>query len=189
MKQPKAFLLLSIIVAVLVLGIAYAAIGNITLNVNGNVVASPNEENFKVRFATGTGTKVSGTGSGTFDLVNTDANQLSAKLSASGFTTKGQTATYKIEIENASQGDLKAKLSFNELTPTLTLAGISVTDGATTVVAGANNYFSVDATLDTEEIAPGAKATLTVTITMLKTPLDNLVGEFTFKIYASPVNA
>ena len=39
------------IIAILLLGIGYAAIQNITLNITGTATADPNQANFKVMFS------------------------------------------------------------------------------------------------------------------------------------------
>ena len=50
MKNKRTLVVVALIVAAILLGIGYAAIANVTLNITGNVTASPDQTNFKVLF-------------------------------------------------------------------------------------------------------------------------------------------
>ncbi len=52
MKKKKSFTRLLIILAVLFLGVGYAAITSRTLTINGNVTVNPNENDFDVERST-----------------------------------------------------------------------------------------------------------------------------------------
>lgn len=51
MKKTSKIIMLSLVVAALLLGIGYAAIQNITLNISGTATADPSQTNFKVSFS------------------------------------------------------------------------------------------------------------------------------------------
>ena len=53
MSKTSKIILITIIMTSILLGLGYAAIQNITLNIAGTAVADPNQSNFKVKF-TGT---------------------------------------------------------------------------------------------------------------------------------------
>ena len=50
MRQTSKIILATIVAASILLGLGYAAIQNITLNITGTAAADPNQSNFKVRF-------------------------------------------------------------------------------------------------------------------------------------------
>jgi len=164
MKQPKTFLLLSVVVAVLVLGIAYAAISSVTLNVNGNVTASPSDANFKVAFTKQTSTSGAGT-------IQASAEGLNGTLTVTGLTTVGQEATAIYNIENTSD-DIVAKLTVNP--------------------SWANKeYFDVTATLGTDTLpAVNGATTLTVVVRLKKSPITaDVTTTVNVAVTANPVHA
>lgn len=161
MKSPKTFLLLSIIVAVLVLGIAYAAISSVTLNVTGNVVAAPSDANFKVAFDRSSAPTTSGVG--TINATYTD--DLNADVKITGWTKKGDTATIVFKIKNNS-ADLAATL-----TKTVSTA----------------SKFTITAELSTTRIEKGETAELTVVVTLNETPISaNIACDFDVAVIAAP---
>lgn len=147
MKQPRTFLLLGVIVSVLILGIAYASINDVTLKVSGNVVASPDQGNFNVAFSG----KPSTSGKGT---INASANGKVATMDVSGLTVVNDTATAVFTIANTST-DLKA-----------TLTEVDITNDNT-------DYFTVTASLASNELAAETgTTTLTVNVQLVKLPID-----------------
>jgi len=176
MKQQRTFLLLSVIVAVLVLGVAYAAITSVTLNINGNVLASAEQGNFKVAFATNP--TFDGTGTATVKVTS----DTTATMDISGLSSVGDTMVVTYTIKNSST-DLWANLTN------------SVTN---------NNpeYFSVTAEFDGfyndgynswdygsyvgYRIAPWDTMDLKVTVRLLKTPITEQKATIGVKVVASP---
>lgn len=98
MKQPRTFLLLGVVVATLLLGVAYAAIQNINFNITGTVTATPDQGNFNVRF---TDVKAYA-GTGTANITKT--GDTSARIEISGFSTAGQVGQVKLQMINESNG-------------------------------------------------------------------------------------
>lgn len=145
MKKTNRIILLSIIVIILLLGVGYAAIQNVTLNINGTAVADPNQLNFKVKFS-GTPT-VSETDKVTASITN-DTN---ATMNVSGLTAKGDTVTATYTIQNVS-ADLATNLS------------VTTTNSNT-------EYFTIEKKLDKTSLVSGEATNLTVTVELIKTPI------------------
>ena len=105
MKKKRTLTVVAAVLAVLMLGVGYAAVANDLLYISdASASATPSDDNFVVQFdqetpvVQGTGVTAAYTGTTT------------ATFSASGLTAKGQktSATYTIENESA---DLSANLS------------------------------------------------------------------------------
>lgn len=143
MRKQKTIYLLLLVVTVLVMGIAYAAISNVTLNVSGSAIASSSQDNFRVAF-TGTPT-VSGKGTTKAQITGTTT----AIINVSGLTAIGDSTTVKFNIRNSS-GDLNAMLS-------------------TSVLNSNTEYFTVTRSLTKASIGPSEMTTLQVTIRLNKT--------------------
>ena len=98
MRKTNKIILITLVVFILLLGIGYAAIQNITLNISGTVSADTNQANFKVRFI--------GTPTVSDDVLATATitDSVNAKINVSGLTEKGQrvTATYTIKNDSES---------------------------------------------------------------------------------------
>ena len=162
MKNPNTMLLLTVIVGVLVLGVAYAAIQNVTLTVTGEVVATPDQGNFKVKF-TGTPTS-SGNGNATVSITG----DLTATMSITGLKVVGDEMVVRYIIANESQG-ISADLS-----RTLTHTN--------------NEYFDVTATLSETQIDTTSTATLIIKVKLIKVPItENATDSVTVNVIARPV--
>ena len=168
MKQPKTFLLLSVIVAVLVLGIAYAAISSVTFNVTGNVVATGDQGNFKVIFTKGEVNTISGesTGNATIQTNNTDA-----VVALTGFTKLNDEVQVVLTIENTSD-DIYALLSLDDYELT----------------GNDKGYFELSTpTFSSNFIKPvDGTATLTFNVKLVKTPIDDVVANIRISFVAAP---
>ncbi len=148
MTKTRKIIIGVVIAAILIIGIGYAALKNITLNVSGSATANPDDSNFTVKL-TGTPTVSDAT-------IVTDAkvtDNLNATFTVAGLTAKGETATITYTIENAS-ADLSANLS------------AEVTENTN------STYFKVTPTLAKESIAQGTSTTVTVEVELLKTPVS-----------------
>ena len=194
-KNKEGKLFLGILVAVLILGVGYAAITGVNLLINGSATAKASAEDgdFIVHFddfaSNGnyiTYTEDAGSDSfaQTFDTVKhvtaasntTDKSasitlsddRLSADVTVSNMTTVGDTVRLTIPVINESEG-IKAGLSTN-------------------ITNNNSEYFNVTAetpvtTLD----GGGATTTITVTVEVVKVPkVDNVQGSFTVTLTADP---
>ena len=195
MKRKEGKLFLGIIVAVLVLGVGYAAITGVNLVINGSATAtaSGTDADFKVHFDDLTQnenyityTEEAATDSFTQSFVdsknvtaasgttNKEAsiavanNQMSATVSVSNMTTVGDTVTLTLPVINESDG-IKANLS-------------------ATVGNDSEEYFDVTAVPAVETLnGNNATTTLTVTVRVIAVPKVNDVNAtFTVDLAADP---
>ena len=159
MKKKRTFLVVALLVAALSLAVGYAAITK-NLAVTGSASATTNNDNFKVRF---TGTPETSDANKVTASITSD---LAATINVSGLTTTGDTATATYTIENYS-AELGADLAVGSITN------------------GNSEYFEVTASLGATSIAAGAKTTLTVTVKLLKTPVENQTTDITVPVTAT----
>ena len=162
MSKTSKIILVTIFATCLLLGLGYAAIQNITLNITGNVTAQVNTENFKVRFF-GTPT-VSDSIYTTAKIVD-DTN---ATIEVSGLTSKGQKVTASYDIKNES-GDLSADL--NVLATTTNM-----------------EYFTISSKLGKQSLVAGETTNVLVTVELTKTPISGPVNtDIDIELTAIPV--
>ena len=161
MKKKKSFVALALVVAVLVLGVGYA-LTTIELKVNGDITVSPDDSNFDVKF-TDAKITTAGTLAGQTDAA-TKGDGKTATLSVKSLKTVGEKVVAEYTITNNSKAGINATLS----NPT-----------ATQTTDAAKDYYTVTATLaDTNSIAPNGTKKLTVTVELVKAPLDEVTGAF-----------
>jgi len=172
MRERKLFMVLGIVLAVLALGIAYAATLNVNLSITGTATAMASEENFDVKFTYVS--PVTGTGevdtSGSTAEISSDPTR--GTFEFTGFITKGQTQSATWTISNENEAELYAHIvAYREL---------EVTD---------REYFRGRCDLASDVIEPNGTTTLTVTVECIKTPTSGTVSsgvlEFGFSAIAS----
>ena len=150
MKKTNKIIVTVIIVAMLLLGIGYAAIQNITLNIEGTATADPSQSNFSVKF---TGTpKVSDSTYVTAGITD----DINATISVSGLTQKGQTVNAEYTVQNVST-DISADLS------------VATTNSNT-------EYFTLKSELAKTSLTAGEATTVKVTVELTKTPIAGSVN-------------
>ena len=163
MNKKRTILGGAILVAVLMLGIGYAAINSITLNITGSAKADPSDENFKVVFDRDVTPTTSDAGT-TATITDDEA----ATMTVSGLTAKGDVATATYTIKNASP-DLSANVE-------VTTNSISNTE-----------YFKITSSLGKATLTNNDTTTVTVTVELLKTPVtDSVTGNIDVKLTATP---
>lgn len=168
MKKKKSFVALALVCAVLVLGVGYA-LTTIDLKVNGDITVSPDDSNFDVNF-TDAKITIKGTLAGQTDAA-TKGDGKTATLSVKSLKTVGEKVVAEYTITNNSKAGINATLS----NPTATQ-----TDDT------AKDYYTVTATLaDANPIAPNGTKKLTVTVELVKAPLEEVTGNFTVAFNAS----
>ena len=162
MTKTNKIIAAIVVVAVLVIGVGYAAIQNITLNIEGTANANASQANFTVALS---GTPTVSDASKVTAAVTDDLN---ATLNVTGLTAKGETVTATYTIQNTS-ADLSANLS-------------AITSNSNT------EYFAVTSDFDAESIEKGAATTITVTVALIKTPITESVSSTVgVQITAEPV--
>ena len=150
MKKTNQIIVVVLIIALLLLGIGYAAIQNITLNIEGIVTADPSQSNFKVKY---TGTpKVSDNTYVTAGITD----DINATISVNGLTQKGQTVSAEYTVQNVST-DISADLS------------VATTNSNT-------EYFTLKSELAKTSLTAGEATTVKVTVELTKTPIAGSVN-------------
>ena len=162
MTGTNKIILTIVLAAVLIIGVGYAAINSITLQITGQLAAAPSDANFNVKFINASPSDE------TADVFGIITGDLTATLNVKGLTAKGQTATATYTIQNTSE-DLSASLT-------------------ATATNQNTEYFRVLTGFSETNIAKGETSTLTVTVELIKTPIDAEVTDTVgIKITASPV--
>ena len=152
--------------AIVLLAVGFAAITAVNLVITGNTTATPSQENFKVVF---TGEpETSEPGKVTADINEDDPTK--ATMDVSGLTAKDQFVTATFTIQNKS-ADLSAQLTEVSAVNTNTA------------------YFKVDTNIaEPTLVTAGSTTTVTVTVTLLKTPISgDETGTTTVTLKADPV--
>lgn len=183
MKKRKTFAFMAIFIAVLVLGVGYATITNVNLNLGGTANVLANAE-FSVEYDT-EHTVVVSPESATIDWTDGAKPVVAGAYTDSAnatmtvyLDTENTTATAIYKIENNSP-ELKAavniKTASNESSDYLTVSEALYADA------------SCNTALGTTEIAPGEAAYLKVTVELTKLPAQDVAGvTFTIGLEAEP---
>ena len=162
----------AIIIAILVLGVGYAAMSGKTLYVNNSTAKiAVDDNNFNVVFRNDSTFSMTGTGSVTFNRVYDQH----VEFTLTGFTKKGDSAVITLPFRNDSD-TLKAALEN---------ASITNSDG---------NYFRVTAntlagTVLDEKGGANEGANLVITVEALKTPVESdITTTISATLKANPQN-
>ena len=150
MTKTSKIITVAVIVAMLLLGVGYAAIQNITLNISGTAAADPSQSNFKVMF---TGTPEVSDSTYVTAGITDDTN---ATINVAGLSTKGQIVSATYTVQNTST-DLSADLS------------VATTNSNT-------EYFTLSSELAKTSLTAGEATTVTVTVELTKTPVAESVS-------------
>ena len=137
-----------LLVAIMLVAVAYAAITNVGLNINGVGNAQAKQENFNVEFV---GTpSTSGKGTTTATISSDDKTQ--GSVNVTGLTAKGDEAVAIYTVKNLSS-DISADLTAEATSSNQT-------------------YFEVICSLEKTTLKAQEETTLKVTVRLLKTPID-----------------
>ena len=137
-----------LLVAIILVAVAYAAITNVELNINGVGSAQAKQENFKVEFI---GTP-STSGKGTTTATISESDKTKGTVNVTGLTAKGDEATATYTVKNLSS-DISADLTAEATSSNQT-------------------YFEVICSLEKTTLKAQEETTLKVTVRLLKTPID-----------------
>ena len=149
--------ILGVLIAIVLIGIGYAAVTAVNLTINGNGTITPSDDNFKVVYTGVTSTANPTTINVATDTIGTEG-VTTTSFTVTNMTKKDDTVTLTYTIQNKS-ADYKAVL--NEASTYLS-------------VTGDTEYFSVTpGTFASTTLNPDGTTTQTVTVTALKTPADN----------------
>lgn len=164
MKNRKIVVVAFLLIAVLLLGVGYAAVSDV-LDINGSADVNPDTAyNQDIYFSAAVANGDNTPNTATIDPNDNDV----VTFTVSSLSGKGDTATFTFTITNA--GDLNATV-----TPTLASDGNSNTE-----------YFKItsDWKGQPKELASGGNATYVVTVELLKTPTTSLHGTFHIELTA-----
>lgn len=158
-KSTKILTAVVVFLAVVLVAVGYAAITSVNLKISGSAKAEGQQTNFSVEF---TGTPTTG-GDGTTTATLSTTDKKAATMNVTGLTAKGEKATATFTVKNTS-----ADLSAN-------LAATATNDNET--------YFKVTyAIANPTTIAKDGTTTITVTVELLKTPIQETEAELTANI-------
>ena len=155
-----------LLVAIILVAVAYAAITNVELNINGVGNAQAKQENFKVEFIGTPSTSGKGTTTAT---INSD-DKTQGSVNVTGLTAKGDEAIATYTVKNLSS-DISADLTAEATSSNQT-------------------YFEVICSLEKTTLKAQEETTLKVTVRLLKTPIDetkeNLNSDIEVTLTAAP---
>lgn len=163
MKNRKKMITTALIVLVLLLGVGYATVSSVNLNINGTANAETKE--LQVFY--------DGVNSGTSD-----------KVTAISSPDKERTATFTVENMTLDETvTMTFEVKNYETDVNATLAAPSVTQNTN------RDYFQVTTSCDKTTLNAGDTATITVNVKLIKTPVTAEAGSTTVTVgmTASPV--
>ena len=163
MKNRKKMITTALIVLVLLLGVGYATVSSVNLNINGTAKAESKElQVFYDGVNSGTSAKVT--------AISSPVNTRAATFTVENMTLN-ETVTMTFEVKNY-ETDVNA-----------TLAAPSVTENTN------EEYFQVTTSCDKTTLNAGDTATITVNVKLIKTPVTEEAGSttVTVEMAASPV--
>ena len=163
MKNRKKMITTALIVLVLLLGVGYATVSSVNLNINGTSKAETKElQVFYDGTNSGTSAKVT--------AISSPENTRAATFTVENMTLN-ETVTMTFEVKNY-ETDVNA-----------TLAAPSVTENTNGV------YFEVTTSCNKTTLNAGDTATITVNVKLIKTPVTEEAGSTTVTVAmaASPV--
>ena len=173
MKNKKSLLVFVLVALVLVLGVGYAVISQVTLTVTGSAQAA--ETDLKVAItAASPAQNVNDSTQTHYGTVSSPAD-LTATFTVKGLSqaTTSRTITYTVTNSDSVAAKVYKK-----------------------AISGTNEYFTATTNIETEQdaitIQPNSTGTFTVTVTMSKAPIasgDSTLNNITVELNAVPVAA
>ena len=159
---------LFVLIAVVTLGIGYAAISSVNLIINGNATASVNQNNFKVHFTQAQAISGSTGASGTSTIDSQDDTK--AMFDVTGLTKVGDYAEAVYTVRNDSNG-IGAEITLN-------------------LNSSNTEYFKVTETILDNKLQAGEETTAKVKVEMIKTPItDSVTTNVTATLITVPLES
>ena len=166
MKARRSIVIAFLLVAVLVLGVGFAAVST-TLDITGKADVNPDAA-FKqdIYFDSA----VANDAGNTAAVNPNDDNK--ASFTANNLSGMGDSASFTYVVKN--DGDLDAKIS-------VTACSVSIGD---------TSIFEISTSWDeAQDLAAGGQAEITVTVSLKSTPEESISGSFIVELKAEAVNA
>ncbi len=188
MRKKRTFTVMAILLAVLILGVGYAAIDDIPLLLNGNANILANAD-FSVEYDTEYLPAISSTdtvtdGTNIHDVIDAEVTDTDTATMTVWLDNTHRSAYAIFKVVNKSS-DLSASLDVDVTTP--------ISGGAATYFGDITTEFFTDDTCTTPlagNLAHGAAAYLKVTVPLAKSPLNDVTnGTFVVTTTASPEEA
>ena len=179
-RKRKGLIALAIVAMVAILGVGYAAITGVPFTIKGNASAEGDQSAFNVHFsAVEFDDKEIKTAAKKITHNEKQDNAQSGTFSVSGLATKGDVAAFTYTVNNDS----------SDLTAVIPKDSIKVSS----LTGDAATYFTVavesENPADDVTIAPGGTTTITVTVTLNKTPIEKVdTGDLTVTFAANTSN-
>lgn len=189
MQKKRTFTVMAILLAVLVLGVGYALISNVTLNLTGTANIKANAD-FTVEYDTANGIDYS-----TTDTITDGENTRSV---VQGTYTDATNATMTVWLDNTHRSAYaiyKVKNKSTDLSATLAASVTQISDeNKNPYFSGITAAYYSDSTCNTplgnNKLAAGATAYLKVTVTLAKSPIEDVTNaSFSVTTTASPAEA
>ena len=167
MRRRNIYIVLFILISIIVLGIGYAAIGNINLIANGSLSAIADQSNFDVKFLS-TGVNAPTIQGSPTNSVTVTSNT-TASFNVLSLVEKDDSVTAILKVKNESN-NVGARISLN--------------------LSNSNSeYFKVTEHVDDTELQVGDITTVTVTVKMIKTAFENnQATNITATLIVSPID-
>ena len=175
MKNKKTFMVIGLIVAVLIMGIAYAGITSVDLLITGSASVVADQANFKVAFLEEAAVYTNNAPETVVASAEVTSDT-TATISVEGLSKAGQYVEVEFTVENSSDilaADLSAVTNWSSADET-------------------QDWFNVVLDIGETPIEPGQETAVMVVIELLKTPVTdedvaNAAAEFDITITADPV--
>ena len=188
MKRRKTFVGMTILLAILVLGVGYAAVSDIPLILNGTANVKANAD-FSVQYDTGhtvvvtpANTQITWDDSDVRDVVDGKYVDTEIATMTVNLDSEHRTATAIYKIDNLSE-ELKATI-----TSEITTDFDETKADYLTVTQGLYTTDACDELLENKEVAPGESAYLKVTVSLTKLPVEDINdAQFTITTTAQAV--
>ena len=166
MKNTKRVIGGVVLIAIMMIVTTYAVVTNVTLKIKGTGDAQASKDNFIVEFI---GEPTTG-GKGTISATINTSKRTEGTIDVTGLTSKGDTAIAIYTVKNSSR-DLSADLTAK-------------------ATSSNEDYFEVSCKIEDTTLKAGATTELTVTVELLKTPIDetkeNINADIGVSIIAEP---
>ena len=172
MKKKNSMLVLAILVAVLVLGVGYAAVSAVNLTIEGS--AKSKDSYLNVVFTGEVTTSTAGASAGAAISASSENDGLTATINVTGLQAVNDTVSATYTIKN-KENDLSA----------------SIVEAANGITNSKSEFFSVSTDMTTAKtVAKGATTTVTVTVKLIKVPISDAdsTSNISVKLEATPVN-
>lgn len=177
-RKRKGLIVLAIVAMVAILGVGYAAITGVGFTINGNASAEGDQSAFNVHFSNvAFDSSQLKTDSTKVTHTETQDNTQKGTFSVSGLATKGDVAAFTYTVKNDS----------SDLTAVIPKDSIKVSS----LTGDVATYFTVSVVTTNPagdvSIAPGTTTTITVVVTLNKTPIEKVeTGDLTVTFAAKP---